>query len=200
MSPSTEIALHVLWGSNPEDDNPDTFTFPTEAAKVAFIKGINEAEDWLGVTWVDHANYTVDEDGEVVEGARPRALPAPTDVFAMWGENPEEGQRPEAYTFATVEEAEAFKQGADACVGWTAWVAVPSADYRQVDDTLRLDELDRYTWLTVEGRAHLVRLMKADGLPETIYADPQGRWVDEGGEPGEAPAEPTRSAPRRAPR
>lgn len=192
----TAIALHVLWGADPEDDLPATFTFSTEEAKAAFIKGMNEADGWMDVNWVSHAGFKVDRKGEVVE--LPGAAPSSSahEVFALWGEKPETGSHPSSYAFATAAEAEAFKQGASEAAGWTTWALVPSAEHRRIIDTSILEDESEYTWLTPAGRRHLIDLLDQDELPETIVTTPQGAWADEAGTVGHAPDEPEAPSPR----
>ena len=194
-------ALHILWGANPEDDLPATFTFSTEAAQAAFLKGVNEADGWMDVKWLDHARYKIDRAGELVEMKGARSPGAAHEVFAMWGEDPEPGTRPSTYAFDTAEEAQAFKQGADAAAGWTTWKVVPSANHRLVGDTDLLRDPVEYPWLNEKGRQHLVNLLDRDDLPAVIFATPEGRWTDEDGVEGEAPSilpvRPAGARPRR---
>lgn len=47
--------LSVLWGEQPDQDaDPTTYTFNTEREREAFMKGVNEAEGWMGSDWILH--------------------------------------------------------------------------------------------------------------------------------------------------
>jgi len=47
--------LSVLWGEQPEKDaEPTIYTFNTEREREAFMKGVNEAEGWMGSDWILH--------------------------------------------------------------------------------------------------------------------------------------------------
>lgn len=44
----TRWLAYVLWGERPEDSEYVTYGFETEREQVAFLKGLEEAEGWLG--------------------------------------------------------------------------------------------------------------------------------------------------------
>ena len=48
-----EYYLSVLWGEQPEKNaNPKRYTFNSEREREAFMKGVNEAEGWMGSDWI----------------------------------------------------------------------------------------------------------------------------------------------------
>ena len=50
-----EYYLSVLWGEQPEKNaNPKRYTFNSEGEREAFMKGVNEAEGWMGSDWILH--------------------------------------------------------------------------------------------------------------------------------------------------
>lgn len=189
MEMSAPITVHVLWGSDPEDDAPSSYPLANEASRAAFMKGVDAADGWMGVEWVTHGNHRVNKDGEVVEGKPPVKPVSPTDRFALWGEDPEPGSRPVKYSFATVEEAEAFTLGADEAAGWTGYHLVPGPDYRLIPSASSLRDPGELTWLTPVGRQRLLVLLEEGDLTDTLSATPDGRWASEDGVPmDEAPA------------
>ena len=47
--------LSVLWGEQPEKDaEPTIYTFNSEREREAFMKGVKEAEGWMGSDWILH--------------------------------------------------------------------------------------------------------------------------------------------------
>ena len=51
----SQYYLSVLWGEQPEKDaDPTIYTFNTEREREAFMKGVNEAEGWMGSDWILH--------------------------------------------------------------------------------------------------------------------------------------------------
>lgn len=50
--------INIVWGSRPEkDSNLFEYKFNTQAELDAFIKGIKEAEGWLGYTVIEPDKY-----------------------------------------------------------------------------------------------------------------------------------------------
>lgn len=64
----------IIWGQSPEPgDKPTEYAFATQAELDAFLEGIEEAEGWLGYAICDGPDFTVTDDGEVVQGTPEQA-------------------------------------------------------------------------------------------------------------------------------
>lgn len=53
-----------------------------------------------------------------------------TRIHIIWGESPEPGDKPVTYQFASEAEAEAFRAGIEASMGWFAATEVANAGVR----------------------------------------------------------------------
>lgn len=125
----------IYWGSTPDkDDTPSVVSFATDAEMGAYFEGVNAADGWMEVEFVDGPNYRANNDSEIVQTKAKRGEVGPGDVFAMWGDPPEPGTTPESYRFDTEAEAEAFTQGASDMVGWLKYHVVPDASFRPYRD------------------------------------------------------------------
>ncbi len=111
--PTFPITFASYWGTGPDkDDTATELSFQTPEAFNAFMTGVNNADGWFGATFVSHANFRVNKDGEIVENKQ-RSTPTDCQRFVVWGDSPESGSRAEKFQFDTPEQAQAFQEGVE---------------------------------------------------------------------------------------
>lgn len=196
MTPSCEFAIY--WGSMPDaSDTPSHLSFSSSEEVDAYFKGIEEADGFMEVNFVEHSRYYVNKDDEIVERGGQGPAPKSTERYAVWGEQPERGTRAQTYAFETEAEAAAFEQGATDMAGWAKYFCVPSAEFKPCADALGAREfLDKAaleafeTHIENEGGFYDLVFVRADGA--YVGAD----WTV--GDPieNEPPAAPTPRRPR----
>ena len=134
---ASSFRFAAYWGACPDkDDTAQTLEFSTRGEVDAWLKGVNEADGWMDVSFVAHPHFRVDGEGNFVEtlGGKKAPDPVPGRVHVIWGEEPEKGSTPDTYDFSTPAEAEAFCQGAQDMVGWTKCFLVPSDAFKPYED------------------------------------------------------------------
>lgn len=137
-APTFPLTLGVYFGSGLErGDVAQVKTFASQQTLDAYLQGFSEADGYLGYERVDHADFQVNENGMVEEfawkGRGPRPASSDRECFIVWGENPDEGDRPTHYTFDSSAERDAFLEGVEDFSGWTRYCLVPGPEFLVVD-------------------------------------------------------------------
>lgn len=181
--PTFPIAFASYWGTGPDkDDTATELSFQTPEAFNAFMTGVNNADGWLGATFVSHANFRVNKDGEIVENKQ-RSTPTDCQRFVVWGDSPESGSRAEKFQFDTPEQAQAFQEGVEHMVGWSKYFFVPSADFKPFDELSQAQAA-----LPAEGAQALARYLADnddEGIDGPYFVRADGAFVAEHWSPGE---------------
>ena len=181
--PTFPIAFASYWGIGPDkDDTATELTFQTRDAFEAFMTGVNNADGWLGATFVAHGNFRVNKDGEIVENKQ-RSAPTDCQRFVVWGDSPESGSRAEKFEFDTPEQAQAFQEGVEHMVGWSKYFFVPSAEFRPFDELSQAQAS-----LAGEGAQALAQYMADnddEGIDGPYFVRADGAFVAEHWSPGE---------------
>lgn len=173
--------LHILWGQNPEDNDSIGYDFATPGERQAFMDGVDASDGWENVEFYDHPHYKINEDGEAIQTKAPKAPCAPTETFVIWGEDPEQGTRPDKVTYETAEEIAAYQRGASEATGWLAYHLTPDTGYRLLADEDELSKLlDGSTWLSKSAQTLLSAALKEDELMFPLLTNAQGQWVPDG--------------------
>jgi hypothetical protein len=179
------LVIHVFYGSDFDPSiEPVAFTVASEKALSAFVQGGNEADGWMGATFLEHANFKVDGQDQVIEGKLPPQASTPNERFVLWGDKPDKGAKPQRYVFDDEASAQAFEEAVNARVGWTAQQFVPGQDFRAYRDLDHaLEEVDEATAQSLNA------VIEADedylGTSEPLFLNDRAEYVQESWSPGE---------------
>lgn len=179
------LSVFAFYGSDFDPSiDPVSFVIPSAAAFSAFVQGSNEADGYLDATFLDHANYKVNADGDAIEGKLPAEKALPTERFVLWGDKPDKGAKPQRYVFEDEQCAQAFEDGVNARVGWTELSFVPAADYRAYRDLEHA--LEEVSETVAQSLRTVVEQEEEDlGEVDPIFINAQGEYVQENWSPGD---------------
>lgn len=172
---TTPTTLAIYWGSMPDfSDTASTLSFDTPEELGAYFRGLDEANGYMEVNFVEHSRYYVNKDDEIVARAGTGPEPKATERYAIWGEDPERGTRAQTYAFDSEAEANAFQQGGSDMVGWATHFCVPSDEFKPCPDLKDVRAfLDKETFKAFESYA-----ANRGGLDSLVFVRADGAFVD----------------------